>query len=56
VIYADRWGRFQHGRPERIAVALEAQMPANSGKRVMNYKPAPTVYDNNTFMKVSLRE
>ena len=25
-------------------------------KRVINYKPAKTAYDNNTFMKVSLRE
>jgi len=25
-------------------------------KKLMNYKPAPTVYDNNTFMKVWLRE
>ena len=25
-------------------------------KRLINYKPAKTAYDNNTFMKVSLRE
>lgn len=25
-------------------------------KKLMNYKPAPTVYDNNTFMKVWLKE